>query len=84
MRPRMTGSRLRDAWEYSREAFAPEARPNQAYMGGVERGQRNVGVVNLYQIAEALDMSLPELYSRSASVPKAPRPRIALRVQTML
>ena len=27
MRPRMTGSRLRDARGYSREAFAPEARP---------------------------------------------------------
>jgi transcriptional regulator with XRE-family HTH domain len=30
-------------------------------MGGVERGQRNVGVVNLYRIARALDMSLSEL-----------------------
>jgi len=32
-------------------------------MGGVERGQRNVGVVNLYRIAEALGMSLSELLS---------------------
>jgi hypothetical protein len=30
-------------------------------MGGVERGQRNVGVVNLYRIARAVDMSLSEL-----------------------
>jgi transcriptional regulator with XRE-family HTH domain len=32
-------------------------------MGGVERGQRNVGVVNLYRIAEALGMSLSELFA---------------------
>ena len=32
-------------------------------MGGVERGQRNVGFVNLYRIARALDMSLSELFA---------------------
>lgn len=31
-------------------------------MGGIERGQRNIGVVNLYLIAEALDLSLSELF----------------------
>lgn len=55
--------RLRAAQGYSQEAFAQEARLNRAYMGGVERGQRNVGVVNLYRIAQALDMSLSELFA---------------------
>jgi hypothetical protein len=32
-------------------------------MGGVERGQRNVGVVNLHRIAQALGMSLSELFA---------------------
>src|SRR5215211_4428003 len=32
---------------FAQEAFAQEAKLNRAYMGGVERGQRNVGVVNL-------------------------------------
>lgn len=36
-------------------------------MGGVERGQRNVGVVNLYRIAAALDMSLSELFAEVES-----------------
>jgi transcriptional regulator with XRE-family HTH domain len=36
---------------------------SRAYMGGVERNQRNVGVVNLHRIAEALDMSLSELFA---------------------
>ena len=55
--------RLRAARGFSQEAFAQEARLNRAYMGGVERGQRNVGVVNLYRIARALDMSLAELFA---------------------
>src|SRR5215207_2530271 len=47
-----TSRRLRAARDYSQEAFAQEAfaqeaKLNRAYMGGVERGQRNVGVVNL-------------------------------------
>ena len=40
-----------------------ETRLNTAHMGGVERGQCNVGVVNLYRIAQALDMSLSELFA---------------------
>ena len=38
-------------------------RLNRAYTGGVERSQRNVDVVNLHRIAEALGMSLSELFA---------------------
>lgn len=55
--------RLRAARGFSQESFAQEAKLNRAYMGGIERGQRNVGVVNLYRIAEALNMSLTELFA---------------------
>lgn len=58
-----TVRRLRAARGYSQEGFAQEAGLNRAYMGGVERGQRNVGVVNLRRIADALDMSLSELFA---------------------
>jgi transcriptional regulator with XRE-family HTH domain len=64
-RYRNTG--LRTARGYSQEGFAQKARLNRAYMGGVERGQRNVGVVNLYRIAQALDMSLSELFAEVES-----------------
>ena len=40
---------------------------NRAYLGGVERGQRNVGVVNLHKMAEALGMSLSELFAEIES-----------------
>ena len=36
-------------------------------MGRVERGQRNVGAVNLRRIADALDMSLSELFAEVES-----------------
>jgi transcriptional regulator with XRE-family HTH domain len=42
-----TVCRMRAARGYSQEAFAQKAGLNKAYMGGVERGQRNVGVVIL-------------------------------------
>lgn len=60
--------RLRAARGFSQESFAQEAKLNRAYMGGVERGQRNVGVVNLSQIAATLDMSLSEFFAEMEGV----------------
>jgi transcriptional regulator with XRE-family HTH domain len=37
-------------------------------MGGVERGQRNVGVVNLSRMAVALGISLSELFAEVESI----------------
>jgi transcriptional regulator with XRE-family HTH domain len=36
-------------------------------MGGVERGQRNVGAANLHKIACTLGMSLSELFAEVES-----------------
>lgn len=55
--------RLRAERGFSQESFAQAAKLNRAYMGGVERGQRNVGVVNIAQIAETLGMSLTEFFA---------------------
>ena len=32
------------------------------YIGGIERGERNVALVNIEKIAKALRISLPELF----------------------
>jgi transcriptional regulator with XRE-family HTH domain len=34
---------------------------DRTYIGGIERGERNVAVRNIERIAEALDMTISEL-----------------------
>ena len=34
----------------------------RTYIGGIERGERNVALVNIEKIARALKISLPELF----------------------
>lgn len=58
-----TVRRLRARRGYSQEGFAQAAGLNRAYYGGVERGERNVGAVNLHRIAETLGMSLSEFFA---------------------
>lgn len=55
--------RLRAERGFSQESFASATGLHRTYMGGVERGERNVGVVNLWQIAATLDMSLSEFFA---------------------
>ncbi len=62
-----TVRRLRAARGFSQEGFAQTVSLNRAYYGGIERGQRNVSVVNLKRIAEALGMSLSELFAEVES-----------------
>jgi hypothetical protein len=56
--------------KHSKRAFPLAARKALFYklrpilMGGGEQAQRNTGAVNLYRIAQALDMSLSELFAR--------------------
>jgi transcriptional regulator with XRE-family HTH domain len=46
----------------SQEAFADLCGLDRTYIGGIERGERNVALVNLEKIAKALDLSLSELF----------------------
>ena len=52
---------LRTAVEYSQEAFAEACGLDRTYMGGIERGERNLGLCNIERIAEALDITIAEL-----------------------
>jgi transcriptional regulator with XRE-family HTH domain len=46
----------------SQEEFADLCGLDRTYMGGIERGERNVSLVNIKKIAQALDISLAELF----------------------
>jgi transcriptional regulator with XRE-family HTH domain len=53
--------KLRQAKGLSQEAFAAECGVDRTYMGGIERGERNVALRNINLIADTLGISLSEL-----------------------
>lgn len=53
---------LRKAKGFSQEAFADAAELDRTYMGGVERGERNIATLNLVRIASALDVEVGRLF----------------------
>lgn len=46
----------------SQEAFADLCEMDRTYLGGIERGERNVALVNIEKIAKAFRISLSELF----------------------
>jgi len=49
-------AKLRKEKGWSQEALALESGIARSYLGGVERGQRNIALVNICRLAEALDL----------------------------
>ena len=52
---------LRAAKGLSQEAFADAAGIDRSYVSGIERGVRNISVLNLYRIARALNIHPAQL-----------------------
>ena len=46
----------------SQEAFADLCQLDRTYIGGIERGERNVALVNIEKIARAFRISISELF----------------------
>ena len=61
---RRFGKRLRErriALGLSQEAFAQAAGLDRTYISGIERGKRNVSLINIEILAQTLDTSISEL-----------------------
>ncbi len=52
---------LRKEQGYSQESFAAACKLDRTYIGGIERGERNVALRNIETIAETLGMTLADL-----------------------
>lgn len=46
----------------SQMALANKAGLDRTYIGGLERGERNVGLINIGKIAKALGVSLEDMF----------------------
>jgi transcriptional regulator with XRE-family HTH domain len=54
--------RRREQIGLSQEEFAEVCDVHRTYMGGIERGERNVSLVNIEKIANGLKISLSALF----------------------
>ena len=55
---------LRHRLGVSQEEFADLCGLDRTYVGGIERGERNVSLINIEKIAQALRITLSELFAR--------------------
>jgi len=56
--------RLREEQKINQEEAAERCGLHRTYYSGIERGIRNVSLVNIGKIAKGLKASLPDLFSR--------------------
>lgn len=67
----LVGNRIREirkAKGLSQEALAERSGYQTSYIGGVERGERNISLVNLAKIADSLAIHVGELFNFDVDV----------------
>jgi transcriptional regulator with XRE-family HTH domain len=56
--------RIREEQEINQEEAAERCGLHRTYYSGIERGVRNVSLVNIEKVAKGLKTSLPDLFRR--------------------
>jgi transcriptional regulator with XRE-family HTH domain len=54
---------LRKIKALSQEALALMCDLDRTYIGGVERGERNISLINIYKVSDALGVPVRELFN---------------------
>lgn len=72
--------RFREAGGLSQEELAERSGLHRNYIGGIERGERNVGVKALFRLAEGLGLRPAELLADGRPLPTSAEPRAAYAV----
>jgi transcriptional regulator with XRE-family HTH domain len=54
---------LRAERGYSQEGFAFECNLHRTYIGCIERGEKNITIVNIEKIAKALNVKISQLFT---------------------
>lgn len=49
---------------WSQEQLALEANLHRAYIGQIERGEKNIGLINIEKIAKALSIHIEDLFKK--------------------
>ncbi len=57
--------KLREARGWSQEKFASICGLDRTYIGSVERGERNISLINIFKIAKCLEVTPYELLNFS-------------------
>jgi len=52
---------LRHQKGFSQEQLAELTGLHRTYIGGIERGERNVGILNIVRLAKALDITISKI-----------------------
>jgi transcriptional regulator with XRE-family HTH domain len=66
---------LRRQRGWSQEHFAQMLDLDRSYVGGVERGERNVSLSNIAVFAKGLGLTLSELFAFDSPASKPQKPR---------
>lgn len=59
---------LRQDRDVSQERLALDADMDRAYVGGIERGERNPSLANIFKIADALGVPPSEIHRRAEDI----------------